>query len=241
MRFAEEPAGATIAAASSAASRLSCAFACLSSSPRSRRRSLSRRCMPRLLRFPSLHYLRSGWPLDELTRLITQSKLFAGWTEPPLEFYPTYKYKIAGGHKIKARKAGKRPPAGAHSPIAADQYADLRVDGSSSASSSSSPPAASVHSAAASSPTSYRAASHGPDLYGAKRVPAWCDRVLYRLSPAYPPEPLRVEYRDVPSVGNSDHKLVRAVFSLDFGIRTAAETIRKRRSAAACTIRSRRT
>lgn len=50
------------------------------------------------------------------------------------------------------------------------------------------------------------------DYDGEKRLPAWCDRILYKSSKRVEMQPLL--YKSYPNIQISDHKPVAAIFNL---------------------------
>jgi hypothetical protein len=50
--------------------------------------------------------------------------------------------------------------------------------------------------------------------YAYKRLPAWCDRVLYHTNMPRAWQPTCLEYKSVDRVATSDHKPVRAVYEV---------------------------
>ncbi|MCO5564103.1 hypothetical protein L7F22_017759 [Adiantum nelumboides] len=61
-------------------------------------------------------------------------------------------------------------------------------------------------------PPTFKMRKETEDAYDTKRVPAWCDRILWSSFPGCTVEQL--SYTSAPSVSSSDHKPVAATFSL---------------------------
>lgn len=61
-------------------------------------------------------------------------------------------------------------------------------------------------------PPTFKMKRDTEDVYDTKRVPAWCDRVLWSSFPGCPVDQL--SYTSAPSVSSSDHKPVAATFTL---------------------------
>ena len=62
--------------------------------------------------------------------------------------------------------------------------------------------------------TACAAAAAADAYYDAKRIPSWCDRVLWRSLPGHASRLTLVEYCACETVGSSDHKPVRATFAV---------------------------